>query len=147
MGSFSASASNKPPFIVGNYAWEAIGTGTVVDVGGSEGHISIKLAEAYPALSFVVQDRPEVIANAQSKVPPNVAGRITLMAHDFFTEQPVKADAYLFRFIFHNWSDVYCVKILRKLIPALTPGARIVVNDHIMPEPRALPLLKERNIR
>lgn len=69
------------------------------------------------------------------------------MIHDFFIQQPIVADVYLFRAIFHNWPDHYCVKILHSLIPALKHGARIIVNDGVVPEPGTLDLLAERNIR
>ena len=130
-----------------SYSWASIGSGTVVDVGGSEGHISTALAESYPSLKFIVQDRPEVVSGAESKVPPGLQDRVTFMAHSFLEEQPVKADCYLFRRIFHNWPDSYCVQILRNLVPALQPGARIVINDNVMPEPNTLPILSERKVR
>ena len=59
------------------------------------------------------------------------------MAHDFFKEaQPVHgADVYFFRFIFHNWPDKYCLKILRSLIPALKTGAKVVIIDYVLPGP------------
>ena len=70
------------------------------------------------------------------------------MSHDFFTEQSVKnADVYFFRWIFHNWSDEYCVRILRNLIPALKPHARIVLNDACLPEPNTLSVMAERRVR
>jgi hypothetical protein len=83
-----------------------------------------------------VQDLPEVVRDRKSKLPSELSERVTFMAHDFLTEQPVKnADAYFFRWIFHNWSDEYCKKILRNLIPALKKDARVVVNDNCLPEP------------
>ena len=39
------------------------------------------------------------------------------------------------------------MKILQKLIPALKPGARIVINDSLVPEPGTLPLLAEKEAR
>lgn len=144
MTAFSAKSNNLAPFLVENYPWDAIGTGMVVDLGGSKGHISIKLAERYPNLRFTVQDRAQVIG-AQNRVPAALQQRVILMAHDFFTPQPVKADVYLFSWIFSNWSDAYCIKILQNLMPK--PGARIVIFDNLMPEPNVLPLLKERSIR
>jgi len=53
---------------------------------------------------------------------------------DFFTEQPSVADVYYFRWIFHNWSDKYCIQILRNLIPSLRPGARIVIHERVLPD-------------
>ena len=49
--------------------------------------------------------------------------------------------------ILHNWSDKYCVKILRNLIPALKQGAKVVINDHVIPAPGVLSLYKERPVR
>jgi hypothetical protein len=42
---------------------------------------------------------------------------------------------YFFRWIIHNYSTQYAVKILRNLIPALKPGARVVINDHCLRQP------------
>lgn len=41
---------------------------------------------------------------------------------------------YLFRWIFHTWSDKHSIRILHALIPDLTPGARTVINDTVLPE-------------
>ena len=138
-------------FLSTAYPWASIKDGgIVVDLGGSQGHVSAFLAEKFPSLQFIVQDLPEVISdkNPTYQVPESVAHRVKLMAHDFFTEQPVKdVDVFLVRYTFHNWSDAYCVKILKNLIPAMKPGTKVVINDHLMPEPNTLPLLKERYIR
>lgn len=70
------------------------------------------------------------------------------MAHDFLTEQPVHgADVYFFRWILHNWSDKYCVKILKNLIPALKPGAKVVINDNVLPQPGVLSQWQEERLR
>lgn len=71
------------------------------------------------------------------------------MTHDFLLEdQPVKgADVYFFRWILHNWSDKYCVKILRGLIPALKPGAKIILNDNVLPQPGVLSRWQENRLR
>ena len=70
------------------------------------------------------------------------------MEHDFMTEQPVKgADVYLIRWVLHNWSDKYCLRILRNLIPALKNGARIVIQDNCLPEPNTLSYTEEAKLR
>ena len=134
-------------FLIESFDWASLGSGKVVDVGGSWGGVSILLAEEFTKLHFVVQDLPEVIDGAKDKLPAAVADRIEFMAHDFFEKQSVVGDVYLLRAIFHNWPDSYCLKILRQLIPALEKGAKIVVNDTISPEPGTLGLLAERNLR
>ena len=120
----------------------------VVDVGGSHGDVSIAIAQAYPTLQFVVQDLPETISACSETVSSEVGSRVKFMVHDFFTEQPIKnADVYFFRWIFHNWSDKYCIRILRALIPALKPGSRVVISEYCLPEPNTLPRETERHIR
>lgn len=44
----------------------------------------------------------------------------------------MKSLVYFFRWIIHNYSTPYAIKILKNLIPALKPGARIVINDHCL---------------
>jgi hypothetical protein len=56
-----------------------------------------------------------------------------MRSSDFFTPQPVAADVYYFRSIFHNWADKYCVEILRSLVPALKKGARIIIHERVLP--------------
>ena len=57
----------------------------------------------------------------------------SLSAHDFLTPQPVKdADVFVLRAILHDWSDKYCIQILRHLRAAAMPSTRLVIIDRIM---------------
>lgn len=131
-------------YVVKGYDWASLGQATVVDVGGSAGHVSIELAKNFPDLHFIVQDLPKVIKAAPAP-PAEVADRVTFQSHDFFTEQPEKnADIYYFRWILHDWSDKYCLKILKALVPALKSGARLLLSERCLEPPCTLPMRKER---
>lgn len=81
-------------------------------------------------------------------MPSDLDGRVSFMAHNFLTEQPTHgADVYFFRWIFHNWSDKYCIQILKNLIPALKPGAKIVINDNVLPQPGVLSQWQDSRLR
>ena len=54
---------------------------------------------------------------------------------------------FFFRWIFHNYSDQYAIKILKNLVPALKPGARILINDHCLLDPGQDDPWDERVIR
>jgi hypothetical protein len=70
------------------------------------------------------------------------------MQHDYFTPQPVKeADVYFYRFVFHNQYDDKAIQTLRAAIPALKRGARILINDEILPEPGKIRWRNERAVR
>ena len=121
---------------------------TFVDIGGSKGHVSIVLAKEHANINFIVQDSAKTVAIGRQEVPDEVKDRISFTVHDFWTEQPVKgAEVYLFRQIFHDWSDKYAVKILRNLIPALKTGARIIISDMCMPPKGTISVYKERWLR
>lgn len=107
----------------------------------------MEVATKFPSISFIIQDRSEVVEVGQNQLPPNFS-QISFMSHDFFTEQPIKdANVYLLRTILHDWSDSYCVKILRNLIPALKAGGVLLVMEQILPEPGQLDLNTEQAIR
>ena len=68
-------------------------------------------------------------------MPEDLKDRITFQDHDFFTPQPVVgADVYFFRWILHNWSDKYAIKILQNLAPALRSNSHILICDDMMPD-------------
>ncbi|KAI0448092.1 S-adenosyl-L-methionine-dependent methyltransferase [Xylaria telfairii] len=128
-------------YLVSAWPWSELPeAATVVDVGGSHGEAAIALARAFPTINLVVQDIDEpTILQADLRKPAEVASRVRYMAHDFFTEQPVReADVYLYRACLHNWSDKYAVKILQALVPALKVGARVLLNDVVVPGPQDL---------
>ncbi len=55
-------------------------------------------------------------------------GRVQFVQHDFFQTNPVKnADVYWFRYIIHDWSDDYCVQILKGIKAAMGPRSRILI--------------------
>lgn len=150
IGNLEHEVSTKNAFGQG-YPWDTIGDniagGTVVDIGGSIGTSSILLARRFPNLKFIVQDLPGPIASGKDAVPADVSERVEFVVHDFFTEQPVNADAYFFRYIFHNWGDRKVLEILRALVPALRPGAKVIINDYILPEPGSMDIAQERRAR
>ena len=134
--------------IVNGYDWASLGQGTVVDVGGSHGSLSIAIAQAFPLLRCIVQDRPEVIALGPENLPSNVHGRVVFMAHDFFQEQPTKdADIYILRWILHDWSDTYATRIIQQLIPAIRLGAKLLILEQILPGPGEISKRLEKTYR
>lgn len=117
-----------------DFPWASLGRATVVDVGGGVGGLPLHLSRKYPDLQFVVQDRRPVLEQAQSQVWPKenpealASGRVTFMPHDFFSKNPVQAaDVYWLRYIIHDWSDEYCVKILSAIKASMGPKSRILI--------------------
>lgn len=155
----------SPNFLIKGYPWDTLPAGSVVvDLGGADGHVGRMIADANPEVTVIVQDLDSVVEEAEVEAeieveagtgsqPGNRSGevgrksRVQFLAHDFFTPQPISADVYLFRWVLHDWSDEYVVRILRQLVPVLKKGARVVVNESLCPESGSLPIAMERYIR
>src|SRR2546423_603366 len=117
-------------------------------MGGSTGFASFAIAEANPNLKFVVQDQEYTITEeAKAAVPEHLKSRVRLEAHNILNPQAVEADVYFFRWVFHGFADKYAVQVLRALIPVLKKGAKIVINDGVIPDPGTVPWMEYRSIR
>ena len=135
-------------YLASAFPWGSGGELTVVDVGGGLGHVSRALVEHSPTVKCIVEDSPDVVAQGQESLPAHLRGRISFQAHDFFQEQPVSgADVYLLRLVLHDWSDKYAIMIIRALIPTLKLGAKVVVNDRVIPGRGEAHYLAEREAR
>ena len=148
MSFFHKMPGFEPRHVINAYDWASLGSPLVVDIGGSSGAVALELVQAFPSIRAVVQDLPEVISRAVATSTNLTPDRLTFEPHDFFVEQTLKgADVYFFRMVLHDWSDKYCVRILRNLIPALKQGAKILINDFCLPDPGTILTYQERNAR
>ncbi|KAM0304941.1 hypothetical protein ACHAO8_011332 [Botrytis cinerea] len=139
---FQAIPGLEPDHLLEAFDFSSLGKeALLVDVGGSHGVVSISVARSCANMRCIVQDLPQTISKVVTSLPSDLKGRVFFMEHNFFGEQPIKdADVYYFRWIFHDWSDPYGLKILKALILALKRGARVIISDVCMPDYGEMPL-------
>lgn len=117
-------------------------------VGGSLGGVARVIAQEFPGIQITVQDLADVVDKGRSSLRADLcAERISFQAHDIFHKQETIADAYLLRQILHDWPDEDAERIIRNLMPAMRPGARILVMDVIVPQPGTASPYMEKFIR
>jgi SAM-dependent methyltransferase len=117
-------------------AYDFSKAGTIVDVGGSHGHLLAAILRANSKLKGVLFDVPPVLEQAR-KAPyvgaRDVARRVELAPGDFFDSVPEGADIYIMKYILHDWEDDLCVKILLNCRRAMAPGGKVLVVDTVIP--------------
>ena len=47
----------------------------------------------------------------------------------------IGANAYYLHSVLHDWDDVSCLKILRNIVPAMSPGhSKVLINEYVVPD-------------
>jgi SAM-dependent methyltransferase len=108
----------------------------VVDVGGGQGNLLVTLLKRYPAMRGVVFDQPQVIEQAEDAVAAmGLGSRCGLESGDFFNAVPAGGDAYLLKYILHDWDDAHAVKILASCRRAIRPDGKVLLVETVVPGP------------
>ena len=130
-------SGTENPAIAAAYrkTYKSAGIGTIVDVAGGHGSLLAMILRANRKLQGVLFDTPAVIARARADqhVTANaVAERCALVAGDFFESVPAGGDAYLMKYILHNWDDESCVRILTNCRAAMNAKGRVLIADPVI---------------
>jgi precorrin-6B methylase 2 len=106
------------------------------DVGGGHGYMLCRLLAQHPHLKGTVLERAEVIADSARLWAGKlgVSDRCRYVAGDMFKAAP-SADTYMMKLILHDWNDDECVRILENQLEMATPGGRVFIIEHVIPEP------------
>ena len=107
---------------------------TIVDVAGGTGALLGAILAAYPNARGILFDQPHVVAGAGPILAP-VADRATTVAGSFFESVPPGGDAYILKFIVHDWKDEEAVAVLRTCRAAMSPDATLLVIERILAPP------------
>jgi hypothetical protein len=119
--------------IVAAYDWRAFET--IVDIGGADGTLLAGILAAAPLTRGIIFDQPRVRAAAERRIADErLQERCTFAGGDFFGEVPAGADAYILKYVLHDWNDDEAVAILRNVRRAAPAQARLIVIEPLLPE-------------
>jgi hypothetical protein len=123
----SVTAIATPAIIT---ACDLRGCGSVVDVGGGQGALLTALLAANPGVRGILFDQASVIAAARERTLRGVE----LAAGDMFTAVPAGHDAYVLKWILHDWDDPDAARLLAAVRSAARPGARLLAVEMVRPD-------------
>jgi hypothetical protein len=123
MRSVSAAVT---PAVTASYDWSRFRV--IADIGGGIGTQLVDILDANPACQGILFDLPEVVATA---IPHN---RVERIGGDFFKSVPGGADAYILRWVIHDWAEPEAVAILKNVRQAVKQEARLVLLETVLPE-------------
>ncbi|MGW7087435.1 methyltransferase [Streptomyces sp. NPDC054871] len=108
---------------------------SVTDVGGGDGTLLSAVLREHPALTGVIYDTEEGLAQAPATLEgQGLTARCSLVAGDFFRSVPEGADVYLMKSILHDWPDEQAVAILSHCREVLPPAGRVLIVEPVLPE-------------
>ena len=109
--------------------------GKLVDVGGGHGALITGILKKNPNLKGVVFDAPEVISGTREKIAAaRLSDRCETVGGDFFQAVPAGGDAYILKWIIHDWDDEKSIRILRNIRQHVSGDSRLIVVDAVVPE-------------
>ena len=132
--SMTSLSGTENPTIAAAYKFS--GVRTLIDVGGGHGSLLATILKANPKLKGVLFDQLSVIGRAQKDqhvTAKGIAERCTLESGSFFEAVPAGGDAYIMKYILHDWNDEQCVKILENCRAAMNEKGRVLVVDNVIP--------------
>ena len=123
-------SENTNAAVVAAYDFSAINK--LVDVAGGHGSLLAGILNANPQLHGVLFDQPHVVNGAAAKLA-GLADRCEIVGGNMFEEVPSGADAYLMKWIIHDWNDERSLVILKNIHRAMTENGKLLLVEMVVP--------------
>jgi hypothetical protein len=115
----------------------------IVDVGGGQGALLAAILSVYPHARGTLFDQPQVVAGAKVTLEEcGVIDRCNIVGGSFFEAVPEGGDAYLMRYIIHDWEDDEAIAILKACHRAMREPAKVLLIERNVAPPNELPATK-----
>ena len=127
-------SAGEAPAIVAAYPFSGIRK--LADIGGGQGLMLRTILKAHPHMTGVLFDRPDAVEGVAAELGKDgLAERCEVVGGDFFQDVPAGADAYLLKYVIHDWDDERSLAILRNCRRAMTNNAKLLLVETVVPAP------------
>lgn len=115
-------------------AYDFSGFGSLMDVAGGHGLLLTTILSENPTLRGILAEQPHVVTSARPIIERSgVADRCTVVEVDFFASMPSDADAYILKFVIHDWDDERALTILKNCRAAMGPNDTLLLAEFVIP--------------
>jgi len=115
----------------------------IVDVGGGQGVMLAAILRACPRARGTLLDQPQVVAGAKGNLEERgVIDRCDIVGGSFFDAVPEGGDAYLMRYVIHDWEDDEAIAILKVCRRAMRDPAKLLLVERNVAPPNEMPATK-----
>ncbi len=117
--------------VVPAYDWQ--GFKKIADVGGGNGSLLAAILNANKNAAGILFDEPYVTNKAREVLKSKgVDERVEIISGDFFKEIPQGGDAYILKFILHDWDDEKSLRILKNIHAAMKKEAVLIIIEGVL---------------
>jgi hypothetical protein len=110
------------------------GIKTLVDVGGGNGKLLSEVLRNHPEMKGILYDLPEVVASSQPLIAAaGLADRCQIIGGNFFEEVPAGGDAYILKFILHDWGSQKSIEILKRCREVIPANGKLLIAEYVIP--------------
>ncbi|HEX2271321.1 MAG TPA: methyltransferase [Pyrinomonadaceae bacterium] len=111
------------------------GFNKIIDVGGGHGGLITSILKSNPQAKGVLFDAPQVVSGARSKIEAaGLADRCETVGGNFFESVPDGGDAYIMKWIIHDWDDEKAIRILTNIRNQIPSHGKLILVDCVVPE-------------
>jgi hypothetical protein len=116
-------------------AYDFSGINKLVDIAGGTGGLISAILNVYPQMRGVLFDLPHVIAEAGPLLDAaGVRDRCETATGDFFKSVPAGGDAYVMKWIIHDWDDEKSIAILKNIHRAMNENGKLLLVEMVVAE-------------
>jgi ubiquinone/menaquinone biosynthesis C-methylase UbiE len=115
-------------------AYDFSGVNKLIDIAGGTGRLISAILNAHPQMRGALFDLPHVIAEAGPLLAAaGVSDRCETTAGDFFKSVTEGGDAYIMKWIIHDWDDEKSTIILKNIHRAMNPDGKLLIVEMVVP--------------
>src|SRR5215510_12686835 len=102
----------------------------IVVLGGGHGELITSILKANPQAFGVLFDAEQALSGARPKLEAaGIADRCATIAGNSFQSVPAGGDAYIMKWISHDWDDEKATRILKNIRGQIPQNGRVIIVD------------------